>query len=195
VMEGYVMKKSIKKFLSFAVLGLIMTQTTTLSALATTPNVDSSTKNIEVIQTENIENENLYVTIDDEITTDKGKQEMPPIYYIESGEKNFFICENNYSSFKICAGNEELKGDIYFDERAKDFSIICTKYLVDGTTKEVFNERYFMAGKPDEDGNDRGAIQVKFGCHIKDDAKYYKVKIKNHDGDPISGKVEFIYAE
>lgn len=167
------MKKSIKKTLSIALFGLVVSQAAPVSALTNTSDIENTDKKISIVQ----KNKNPEESNDD---TDTGRQTD-----ISKLRKTFFVVENHSTELPFGLGSESGTGYIKFIERADDFTLTFKNAT---TGKEIFSERYFFDGKEDENGDNQGVEKISF--EMKMNGKdTYKIILKNHDGWPIQGAI------
>lgn len=101
------MKKSIRKVLSFTLFGLVVYQSSAVSAITNTSDVKNSDEEISIIQNNEKSNENSKVSNDD------AKDAQP---HINETKKTFFICENNYTECNIEEGSKTGTGYIEFKD-------------------------------------------------------------------------------
>lgn len=165
------MKKSMKKTLSIALFGLLISQATQVLALTNSTDVENTDKKTSIVEKKDNSNENPKTSSDNEKDTQS--------HY--SAERPFFLCHEHSIELSLLSGEKNGDGYIEFKDRKNSIAINIVFKNV-STGKIIFDESF--ARFYDEEGMKK----VKF--EMKMNPKYeYEIILKNLYELPIEGKI------
>lgn len=165
------MKKSIKKALSLALFGLVMSQASSVSALTNDSDEQNVNKKITIVQQDEKLSGNSNVANAD--------NKDPQIRY--TAKRPFFLCHKDSIELPLLSGEKAGDGYIEFKDR-KNSRAINIVFKNTSTGKILFDESY--ARFHDEEGMKK----IKF--EMKMNPKYdYEIILKNLYELPIEGEI------